>query len=113
MSFLKRFKKIKKDENSIAFRREMAEHLNGRIVKYVSERDSESNTDIIIGKEGSITVYEGALIVLSSQNIVFRCEVDSLKASELMSLEGAILEGPDLEHGGKMRKIIAYYKYYR
>lgn len=91
----------------------MAEHLSGRTVKYVSERDPESNTDIIIGKEGSITVHEGTLIVLSSQNIVFRCEVDSLKASELMSLEGAILEGPDLEHGGKMRKIIAYYKYYR
>ena len=46
MSF---FKRVKKDENSVAFRRQMAEHLNGRVVKYVSERDADSNTDIIIG----------------------------------------------------------------
>lgn len=110
MSF---FKRVKKDENSVAFRRQMAEHLNGRVVKYVSERDADSNTDIIIGKEGSITLYENEIIVLSSQNIVFRCNQDELKASELMSLEGVILEGPDREHGGKVRKIIAYYKYYR
>jgi len=33
--------------------------------------------------------------------------------SELMSLEGVILSGPDYEQGGKERTVIAYYTYYR
>lgn len=56
---------------------------------------------------------QGQLIVLSSQKIVFRCAVEKLKISELMSLEGVILEGPDQEQGGRVRKVIAYYTYYR
>lgn len=33
--------------------------------------------------------------------------------SELMSLEGVILQGPDLARGGEERTVIAYYTYYR
>ena len=46
-------------------------------------------------------------------DILFRTPVDSLTASELMSLDGAILTGPDLAHDGALRTVIAYYLYYR
>ena len=104
-------KNVKKDENSVAFRREMAAKLDGRHIKYATERID--NVDIIIGREGSITLRDGKLILFSSADIVFRCEIDELKASELLSLDGAILTGPDLEHGGQLRTVIAYYTYYR
>ncbi len=41
-----------------------------------------------------------------------RCKVDELEASELLSLEGVILKGCDIEHGGEFRQVIAYYTYY-
>ena len=56
-----------------------------------------------------INLRNGELIVLSSENIVFRAATDELTVSELMSLEGVILTGKDLEHGGKERTIVAYY----
>jgi len=99
------------NENSKSFRIEMAKHLDKRHVKYVTERIDD--TDIIIGRDGGINVRDGELMVLSSLDIVFRAKVTELKASELLSLEGVILTGPDLEHGGKERTVIAYYKYYR
>ena len=96
----------KKDGDSETERRKRAEALSGRAIKYVTERDAAAGADVVIGKAGS-------LIVLSSQKIVFRCAVEKLKISELMSLEGVILEGPDQEQGGRVRKVIAYYTYYR
>jgi hypothetical protein len=36
-----------------------------------------------------------------------------MQASELLSLEGAIITAPDLENGGIMRTVIAYYVYFR
>ena len=103
--------------------RALAAKLNGRAIKYVTERpyspedgeesgSSYSTPDEVIGKSGSLTVKDGELIVLSSADIVFRGKVDELSLSELMSLEGVIITGKDEEHGGKTRKIIAYYTYY-
>ena len=34
---------------------------------------------------------------------------DELRASELMSLEGVILSGPNLEQGGAECSVVAYY----
>lgn len=107
------FAKRKKEREDKRVRDELISRLSGKIIKYVTERTPDGSTDTIIGKEGSLTVRDGELIVLSSSNIVFRCKVEALLASELLSLEGVILEGEDLEHGCAQRKIIAYYKYYR
>ena len=52
-------------------------------------------------------------IVYASQDILFRAKIDDLKAWELLSLDGVVLTAPDLEHEGRERTIIAYYKYYR
>lgn len=105
------FWKKKKKEDSVAFRREMAAKLAGKHIKYVTERIN--NEDIVIGREGSLCVRDGEMIVFASADILFRTPVDSLTASELMSLDGAILTGPDLAHGGEVRTVIAYYLYYR
>ncbi len=101
-----------KNENSVAFRIEMAKHLAGRAIKYCSERDSETNVDTVIGHSGSMSIKEDEFIVLSSSDIVFRCKVAELRAWELMSKDGAMLTAPDLTQGGRERTIIVYYTYY-
>ncbi len=108
------FKKLfkPKNENSAAFRIEMAKHLSGRAIKYCSERDPETGTDIVIGKSGSLSIKDDEFIVLSSADIVFRCKITELRAWELMSNDGAMLTAPDLTKGGKERTIMVYYTYY-
>lgn len=104
------FKK-KKKEDTPAFRWAMAEKLAGKHIKYVTERiDGE---DIVIGREGSLCLRDGELLVFASADILFRTPVERLAASELMSLDGVILSGPDMAHGGIERTVIAYYLYYR
>jgi hypothetical protein len=51
MSLFKRLFKRKPDENSVAFRREMAEKVANKHIKYVSER--QEGIDVILGKDGS------------------------------------------------------------
>lgn len=104
------FKK-KKLEDKVSFRRSMAEKIARHSIRYVSER--EGDMDIIIGRDGGFNIRNGEFIVSADNHVIFRAKVDDLQASELMSLEGAILTAPDLEHGGEMRTIIAYYVYYR
>lgn len=97
-----------KNENSARFRREMAKKLDRRAIKYCSERDGNGE-EVIIGKSGMINLRDGELILLSSDKVVFRGRIGEFSASELMSLEGVILEGPDLEQNGKRRRVVAYY----
>ena len=105
------FKKKKLDENSPAFRIMMAEKVAGKHIKYVTERID--NNDNVIGREGSLCLRGDELLVFASSDILFRAKVVDLKISELMSLDGVILTGPDIEHGGAYRTVIAYYLYYR
>ena len=100
-----------KNENSLRFKMEMAERMNGRHIRYVTER--ENDQDIVIGHDGCLALRNGELTVLSDGVEKFRVRVADMTASELMSLEGVILSGPDLERNGEYRTVIAYYKYYR
>lgn len=104
-------KRKPKNENSVAFRREMAKKLDGKHIKYVSERIN--NEELIIGREGGLNLRNGELIVFASGVVVFRADVDELTASELMSGDGVILTAHDLEHDGEYRSVVAYYSYYR
>lgn len=97
-----------KNENSARFKKEMAKKLDKRAIKYCSERSPDAG-ETIIGKNGMINLRDGELILLSSEQVVFRAKIGELTASELMSLEGVILTGKDLEHGGTERTVIAYY----
>ena len=119
-----------KKESSNAYRREMAKKLDGRAIKYVTERAvaatdaasvpgeaSESlsygTDDTVIGRSGALILKNDELLVYSSEKVIFRAKVEQLRASELMSLEGVILTAPDLENEGRVRTVIAYYTYYR
>jgi hypothetical protein len=108
--FIKQFT-VSKNENARSFKRDLAKRLNGRKLKYVTERiDGE---DYVIGKEGSLIRKNKELLVIASENIVFRAAIDTLQMNELLSHEGIILTGEDLQHDGKQRCIVAYYTYYR
>lgn len=100
-----------KDPNSKKFRRDMAEQICGHHIKYVTER--KDNVEEIIGREGGLNIRDDEFIVFASQNIIFRTKIDDLRASELLSKDGVVISGPDLEHGGVERTIIVYYVYYR
>ena len=105
------FWKRKKNPNSLAFRREMAEKIVGHHVKYVTER--KNDVDEVIGREGALALSNDELIVFASQDILFRTDVATLNAAELLSKDGVIISGPDKERGGEERTIIVYYVYYR
>ena len=109
-NFIKRLRPPKED--SVDFRRAMAARVNNKLIRYVSERD-EHDEDIVVGRNGSLNVNRnGELLVSSEGKVIFRVDVDTMTAGELMSLDGVILEGFDKE-SGRNRKIIAYYVYYR
>ena len=110
MSFFDIFKK-KNPEDTPAFRLQMAKKIAVHRLRYVSERIDE--TDLIIGRDGGFNIRNDEFIVSADNHVVFRCNIKELRASELLSKEGAILTGPDLENGGKLRTIIVYYVYFR
>ena len=100
-----------KNPDSVAFRREMAARIAGQHIKYVTER--RDNVDEVIGRSGSLAIKDDQFLVYASAEILFRCKIDELRASELLSKDGVVLTGPDIEHGGEERTVIAYYVYYR
>lgn len=104
------FKK-KKDPNSKAFRWEMARSITGKHIKYVTEK--RNGVDEVIGRSGGLNIRDDELLVFASADVLFRCKIDELQAWELLSKDGVVLTGPDLEHGGVERTIIAFYVYYR
>lgn len=110
------FEKIKglfksKKADSASYRFEKARSLDGKAIRYVSER--RDNVDEVVGRAGALNVKGDEFIVFSSFDIIFRCKIEDLSASDLMSLDGVVLSGHDLEHGGEYRTVIAYYSYYR
>ena len=108
------FKKKVKKEDTPEYRRKMAERLNPKHIKYVSERIE--GIEEIIGREGALNLKDDEFLVFAAvkggHEVLFRAKVDELSAWELLSLDGVVLTAPDIEHGGEMRTVIAYYKYY-
>lgn len=101
----------KKNPDSIAYRREMAEKIAGHRIRYVTEK--VNGVDEVIGREGSIDLRNGEFIVFASSEVILRCDIDQLQAWELLSKDGVVVTAPDKEHGGAERTIIVYYVYYR
>jgi len=114
------FKKLinKNKEDSAEFRAQVVERIKSKRIRYVSERVIDAATgevvDTIIGKEGFFSVKNNELEIYLSGvgKTLFRAYIPDLKAYELLSLEGVVMEAVDLI-SGKHRQIIAYYKYYR
>ena len=101
------FKKKKNDPNSKKFRWEMARSVEGQHIKYVTEK-KDGEVD-----EVGLNIREDEFIVYASAKVLFRCKVDDLQIWELLSKDGVVLTGPDIESGGKERTVVAYYVYYR
>jgi len=110
MGFFKRLFKSK-DPNSKAFRREMAMAVCGQHIKYVTEK--RDGVEEVIGRNGGLNIRDDEFIVYASSNVVFRCKIDELQIWELLSKDGVVLTGPDIESGGKVRTVIAFYVYHR
>ena len=100
-----------KNPSSKRYRYEMAERICGHHVKYVTERIN--NVDEVIGRSGSLNIRDDELLVYASFDVLMRCKIADMEASELLSKDGVVITAPDLEHGGKMRTVIVYYVYYR
>ena len=119
MSLLEKIKRkaVGKNEDSPVFQRAMAEKINGKKVRYVTERVDGDET--VLGRDGMITL-RGSELILScrevrrgEEDVLFRGTAGEVKISELMSLDGVILSGADAAHQGIIRTVVAYYKYYR
>ena len=107
------WKRLTKSKNpdSKKFRREMALAVCGQHIKYVTEK--RNDVDEVIGRNGGINIRNDEFILYASADIVFRCRIDDLQIWELLSKDGVVLTGPDAEHGGTVRTVVAYYVYYR
>ena len=87
-----------------------ADSLHGKAVKYVTERTGTD--DKVIGKSGALLIKGDELLVFSSSDVVFRGKKNELNYSELLSGDGIIIRGADIEHGGTERTVVVYYTYY-
>ncbi len=101
-----------KNPDSIRFKRNMAAHLNGRALKCVLER-KDDGIETVIAHDSTILVKNDALLIYEGATILFSTPVSELSAGELLSLEGVVITSPDSTHGGEVRSIVAYYKYWR
>ena len=109
MGFFDRFKK-KRDPNSKAFRREMALSINGRHIRYVTEK--RNGVDEVIGRSGHLNIKDDEMLVYASSDVIFRAKIDELQMWELLSKDGVVFTGRDLENGGVERTVIAFYVYH-
>ena len=97
------FKKLTKSKNpdSKKFRREMALAVNGQHIRYVTEK--RDGVDEVIGRSGGLNIRDDEMLLYASADVLFRCKIDDLQIWELLSHDGVVLTGPDLEHGGTVR----------
>ncbi len=93
-----------------AIRLKIIKKLDGRAIKYVIERLPDD--EFVIGRSGALILKGDELLVYADEKVLFRADINTLDASELLSREGVILTAPDLEHGGATRTIVAYYTYF-
>lgn len=100
-----------KKTNSKRYKNDLANYLNGRAIKCVTERIE--GIEEVVGKSGAIIKKEDELIIYSSQDVLLRTKIEDLYAWELLSLEGVVITAHDLEHGGVERTVIAFYSYWR
>ena len=91
---------------------DLYQRIDKKLLRYVTERDLDTYVESVIGKSGMLNVYGDEIAVYCDGKEVFRSRLADSEVGELMSLEGAVIKGPDIQTG-KLRSIVAYYKYYR
>lgn len=108
MFFSKKLK-IQKEQKDMETR---LRKLEGREIRYVSERDDITYVERVLGKYGEINILEDIFSITCEDRVVFSHNIKGLMGSDLMSLDGIILSYFD-ESINKEVEVIAYYKYYR
>lgn len=84
-----------------------ARALHGKTIRYVTARSGTD--DLVLGRAGVVSVHGGELIVLASSQTVFRASLDTITVSYLLSGDGAVLRGRDMEHGAAEREITVHF----
>ena len=107
------FRYIKsKNAKSMRYKNELASKICSHNMKYVTESKGELG-DTVIGRDCLCRVSDGYFTVTDDKGeLIFRCKMTDVKLFELMSLDGAVISGPD-EVSGKEKEITAHYSYYR
>lgn len=100
-----------KNIDSKRYKRDLANYLDGRSLKCVTERID--GIEEVVGKSGAIIKKDDELLIYSSQDVLMRVKIDDLHAWELLSLDGVVITAHDIEHGGEERTVIAFYSYWR
>lgn len=102
---------VGKSTTSKQFRRKKAAQLHGKAIRYVTEM-RDGNEDVV-GRGGNLSVRNGELLVFTSSEIIMRTPVDELDASDLMSGDGVIISGRNLEQDNLVRTLTVHYVYHR
>lgn len=101
----------KNKENSKKLKREIAQKVGGHRLRYVTLRDDLGNEDIL-GKGGGISFSGDKVNVFSENGRHLTVDIYESRIYELMSNDGAVVSGTDLETG-EFKTVVAYYVYYR
>lgn len=107
------FKKIfwGKSDKGYAKHLALAGELHGREIKYVTEY--VDGNDNVVGRGGSVTLKDGVLIIDTSGDRLFMCEVKNLGINYLMSGNGVIISGSNILENGNARVFTVHFVYYR
>lgn len=111
MSFFSKLFGKKQSFDSPKFRKQRAEELHGKAIKYVTEHVAD-NEDVV-GRGGSLCYKDGDLIIDTSGDRLFVCAAEEVEASYLMSGDGVIIKGKNKLEGGKFRCLTVHFVYYR
>ena len=104
-----------KNPESPRYRHDMAEKICGYPIKYITQRNPVNDNEDVIGRSGSLNIKRETdeLIVSTPSETILRCDINDLQAWILMSGDGVVITGPNIEQDGKERSLIAYFVYYR
>ena len=107
------FRYIKsKNAKSMRYKNELASKICSHHMKYVTESKGEAG-DTVIGRDCVCLVGDGYFSVSNDKGeLIFRAKMTDVKLFELMSLDGAVISGPD-EVSGEEKEITVHYSYYR
>ncbi len=92
--------------------KQLIARLDGRMVKYVTKRDTETSEETVIGHLGRINTKNGYITIVCDGTEVFRCLSSDAKCGELLSLDGVVIQTKD-ENSQHDTMIVSYYKYHR
>ena len=93
----------------------MLESMDGREVKYVTQRIRDENGNVkeeILGKLGRIVAIEGEIRVMCGETDAFKCMAENAKYFTLLSGDGITVSGINSINGEKM-DIVVHYTYHR